>query len=189
VPCPDEVRVFPAHGAGSACGSNLATERWFTIGSQRVDNYACQPMDEHDFVAMVTAGRAATPGYFAFDAALNRTVHPVFDATRHARPLDLPDVLALQRNGAVVVDARNPLEFAARHLAGSVNVPADGRFAETAGTVVPPHQQLVVVARQDREEEVALRLARIGVDQVAGYLREPESAFVTAPEGSPARAG
>ena len=179
---PDEVRVFPAHGAGSACGKNLSTERSSTIGDQRTDNYACAPMSEDEFVALVTAGQPAAPDYFVFDAVLNRKVRDVFDPSRPARPLDLSEVLDLQRSGAVVVDARDPQEFAAGHLAHAQNVPADGRFAETAGSVVRPDQQIVVVAAQDREEEVVVRLARIGFDRVAGYLREPEGAFLDAPE-------
>ena len=179
---PDEVRVFPAHGAGSACVKNLSTERSSTIGDQRTDNYACAPMSEDEFVALVTAGQPAAPDYFVFDAVLNRKVRDVFDPSRHARPLDLSEVLDLQRSGAVVVDARDPQEFAAGHLTDAQNVPADGRFAETAGSVVRPDQQIVVVAAQDREEEVVVRLARIGFDRVAGYLREPEGAFLDAPE-------
>ena len=179
---PDQVRVFPAHGAGSACGKNLSTERWSTIGEQRTGNYACQPMDEDDFLALVTAGQPAAPDYFVYDAVLNRRAHEVFDPAHHVRPLDPAEALRLQDAGAVLVDTRDPQEFAAGHLAGSLNVPADGRFAETAGTVVHPDEQIVVIAPQDREEEIVIRLARIGFDHVAGYLREPESAFLAAPE-------
>jgi rhodanese-related sulfurtransferase/glyoxylase-like metal-dependent hydrolase (beta-lactamase superfamily II) len=180
----DDVRVFPAHGAGSACGKNLSTQRWSTIGSQRTGNYACQPMDENEFVALVTADQPPTPDYFAYDAEQNRKNHPVFDPTSHPRPLELPDVLGLRRDGAVVVDARDPQEFATGHLAGSLNVPIDGRFAETAGTVVRPGQQILIVAPQNREAEIVTRLARIGLDRVTGYLREPENAFLTAPEST-----
>lgn len=179
---PDDVRVFPAHGAGSACGKNLSTERWSTIGQQRIGNYACRPMGEDEFVALVTAGQPAAPDYFVYDAVLNRKEHEVFDPARHARPLTMAEVLDLQAGGAVLVDARNPQEFATGHLAGSLNVPVDGRFAETAGMVVRPEQQVVVIAPQDREEEIVVRLARIGFDGVAGYLREPEAAFAAAPE-------
>jgi glyoxylase-like metal-dependent hydrolase (beta-lactamase superfamily II)/rhodanese-related sulfurtransferase len=179
---PDPVRVFPAHGAGSACGKNLSTEKWSTIGAQRTGNYACQPMAEEEFIALVTAGQPAAPGYFGYDAELNRSAHEVFDPTRHTRPLELSELLDLQGDGAVVLDARNPQEFATGHLVGSLNVPADGRFAETAGTVVRPELQLVVVASPDREEEIVIRLARIGFDRVAGYLRDPETALGAAPE-------
>jgi hydroxyacylglutathione hydrolase len=178
---PDDVRVFPAHGAGSACGKNLSTERWSTIGSQRLSNYACQPMTEGEFVALVSVEQPPKPDYFAYDAMLNRTSHPVLDATSQSPPLDLADVLALQRAGAVVIDARDPQEFATGHLTGSLNVPADGRFAETAGTVVQPDQQIVLIAPQDRKAEIVVRLARIGFDRVAGHLDEPERAFRTTP--------
>ncbi len=179
---PDQVRVFPAHGAGSACGKNLSTERQSTIGEQRASNYACQPMSEDEFLAIVTAGQPSAPEYFVYDAILNRRDHPVFDAGAAPVPLELAEVLERQAVGAFVLDARDPLEFAAGHLARSVNVPADGRFAETAGMVVKPDQEVVVIAPQDREEEIVVRLARIGFDRVAGYLREPEGAFLTAPE-------
>lgn len=179
---PDQVRVFPAHGAGSACGKNLSTERQSTVGEQRATNYACQPMSEDEFLAIVTAGQPSAPDYFGYDAILNRRDHPVFDADAAPVPLDVPEVIERQAAGAVLLDARDPQEFAAGHLVGSVNVPADGRFAETAGMVVRPDQEIVVVAPQDREEEVVTRLARIGFDHVAGYLREPEGAFLTVPD-------
>ncbi|HET9116679.1 MAG TPA: MBL fold metallo-hydrolase, partial [Pseudonocardiaceae bacterium] len=176
---PDAVRVFPAHGAGSACGKNLSTQRWSTIGDQRLTNYACQPMSEEQFVAIVTADQPSAPGYFGYDALLNRQLRRIFEAGSPPEPLPVDEVLDRQRAGAFVLDARDPQQFAAGHLAGSVNVPADGRFAETAGMVVRPDQDIIVVAPQDREEEIVVRLARIGFDRVLGYLREPESAFLT----------
>jgi hydroxyacylglutathione hydrolase len=178
---PDEVRVFPGHGAGSACGKNLSTERWSTIGRQRLDNYACRPMAGDEFLALVSVEQSPTPGYFAYDAALNRTSHSVLDATSQPPALDLADVLALQRDGAVVIDARDPQEFAAGHLIGSLNVPAAGRFAETAGTVVQPDQQIVLIAPQDRRAEIVVRLARIGFDRVAGHLDDHDHAFRATP--------
>ncbi|SBT39303.1 MBL fold metallo-hydrolase [Micromonospora auratinigra] len=175
---PDEVRVFPAHGAGSACGKNLSTERQSTIGEQRRTNYACAPMSEERFLALVTGGQPTAPGYFAFDAALNRKARELFDHTRSARPLDPAEFARARAEGAVVVEARDPREYAAGHLRGAINIPADGRFAETAGSVVAPDRRVLVVAPQDREEEIVVRLARIGFDHVVGYLREPEGAFL-----------
>ncbi|MFF4580674.1 rhodanese-like domain-containing protein [Streptomyces sp. NPDC001373] len=184
---PDEVRVFPAHGAGSACGKNLSTEKQSTIGEQRATNYACAPMSQEDFVAIVTAGQSTAPGYFAFDAELNRKERELFDPAAAPRPLGVEDFTGLRSSGAVVVDARDPQEFAAGHLRGSVNVPADGRFAEQAGTVLPADADLLVVAPQNREEEIVTRLARIGFDRVAGYLRSPDDALATlADEVTPA---
>ena len=184
---PDAVRVFPAHGAGSACGKNLSTELHSTIGQQRAFNYACQPMSESDFVALVTAGQPSAPDYFLYDAFLNRMDHALHDADQSIAPLGsvaLSEVLAA---GAVVVDARDPQEFAAGHLAGAVNVPADGRFAETAGMVLGPEDQVVVVAEPGQEREIATRLARIGFDHVAGYLADVEEHLVQHP-GEAARA-
>ncbi|MFJ8196469.1 rhodanese-like domain-containing protein [Streptomyces sp. NPDC096152] len=176
---PDEVRVFPAHGAGSACGKNLSTQRQSTIGEQRATNYACRPMSQEQFVALVTAGQPSAPAYFAYDAVLNRKEHGLFDAGVAVRPLSAGEFGQRRAADAIVVDARDPQEFAAGHLCGSVNVPADGRFAEQAGMVVGPDAEVVVVAPQDREEEIVTRLARIGFDRVGGYLREPEGAFLT----------
>ncbi|MCX4986489.1 rhodanese-like domain-containing protein [Streptomyces sp. NBC_00572] len=174
---PDEVRVFPAHGAGSACGKSLSTEKRSTIGEQRATNYACAPTSREAFVALVTAGQPSAPGYFAYDAELNRKDRHRYDAATAARPLSRAEFVELRRSGAVVVDARSPQEFAAGHLHGAVNVPADGRFAEQAGTVLDPADRLVVVAPESREEEVVTRLARIGFDRAVGYLRNPEEAL------------
>ncbi|GJF34480.1 MBL fold hydrolase [Kitasatospora sp. NE20-6] len=175
---PDEVRVFPAHGAGSSCGKNLSTERQSTIGAQRATNYACAPMSEERFVAIVTAGQAATPGYFGHDAALNRQDRPLFDTAQARRPLTADEFRSRRAAGAVVLDARSPQEFAAGHLRGAINVPVDGRFAEQAGAVLSPDAEILVVAPEGSEDEVVTRLARIGFDRTAGHLHEPETALV-----------
>ena len=179
---PDEVRVFPAHGAGSACGKNLSTEHESTIGQQRATNYACTPMSEDDFAAMVTGGQPAAPDYFVHDAVLNRKDHPLFDPEVTSQPLAAREFLALMARGAVVVDARDPQAFAAGHLRGAVNVPADGRFAEQAGAVVAPGRDILVVAADGREREITTRLARIGFDRVVGHLGDPEQAFREVPD-------
>ncbi|KAB1148128.1 MBL fold metallo-hydrolase [Streptomyces luteolifulvus] len=174
---PDAVRVFPAHGAGSACGRNLSAQRQSTIGEQRATNYACRPMEVEQFVALVTAGQPSAPAYFVHDAILNRKEHGLFDPADALRPLSTGEFMDRRASGAVVVDARSPQEFAAGHLRGSVNVPADGRFAEQAGMIVSAEQEIVVVAPQDREEEIVTRLARIGFDRVGGCLRRSEDTF------------
>ncbi|MFB6894588.1 rhodanese-like domain-containing protein [Kitasatospora sp. NPDC056327] len=172
---PDEVRVFPAHGAGSSCGKNLSAELESTIGEQRATNYACAPMSEDDFVAIVTAGQSAAPAYFGHDAALNRQNRELFDTALAHRPLSPGEFAERRSAGAVVVDARSPQEFAAGHLRGAVNVPADGRFAEQAGAVLDSGAELLVVAPGGREGEVVTRLARIGFDRTAGHLADPET--------------
>ncbi|MFJ9608386.1 rhodanese-like domain-containing protein [Kitasatospora sp. NPDC101176] len=174
---PDETLVFPAHGAGSACGKNLSTDRRSTIGRERATNYACAPMDQDTFVRIVTAGQSAAPAYFGHDAALNRQDHPLLDRATAARPLCPEGFRDARAAGAVVLDARNPQDFGAGHLRGAVNVPLDGRFAEQAGTVLTPDSTLAIIAPQDREDEVITRLARIGFDHIAGYLRNPANAL------------
>jgi hydroxyacylglutathione hydrolase len=179
---PDEVRVFPAHGAGSACGKNLSTELQSTIGMQRLTNYACLPMSEAEFVGIVTEGQPPAPGYFVFDAVLNRKRHELLDVPGHARPLPVTEFTARRDAGAVVVDTRDPQEFASGHLAGSLNVPLDGRFAERAGMVIEPASEILVIAPDGRVEEAVTRLARIGLDNVSGTLPRPEEAFLTVPD-------
>ncbi|MEV6109956.1 rhodanese-like domain-containing protein [Streptomyces sp. NPDC051940] len=178
---PDEVRVFPGHGAGSACGKNLSTERQSTIGEQRRTNYACAPMSEDDFVALVTADQSAAPGYFGYDAELNRRHHALYDEGAAPAALAAEDFLARRAAGAVVVDARDPQEFAAGHLRAALNVPLDGRFAEQAGTVLRPGQEVLVVAPEGRAAEVATRLARVGFDGTAGHLPDAEAVFAAHP--------
>ena len=172
---PDTVRVFPAHGAGSACGKNLSTEKQSTIGEQRLFNYACQPMNEADFVALVTAGQPPAPDYFLYDAILNRKDRAVYDAGQPLAALGTAEMLTAISGGALVVDARDAQDFAAGHLTGALNVPADGRFAETAGMILQPADEVVVMAPDGRAQEVAVRLARIGFDQVTGYVPDGET--------------
>jgi hydroxyacylglutathione hydrolase len=178
---PDAVRVFPAHGAGSACGKNLSTARQSTIGEQRLFNYACQPMEQEQFLALVTAGQPPAPEYFVYDAILNRKDRQVYDAQAPVPALDAAALDTALARGGLVLDARDTLEYAAGHLVGALNVPADGRFAETAGMVLRPEQDVVVVAPHGREAEVAVRLARIGFDHVTGFLPDPEALMTERP--------
>lgn len=173
---PDPVRVLPAHGAGSACGKNLSDELESTIGVQRRSNPSVQPMPEADFVSLITSGQPAIPGYFAADAVLNRSNHAVLN-TAALSPMDLRQVQAASAAGAVLLDTRTPQDYAAGHLAGSLNVGLAGRFAETAGMVVRPDQDIVLIADSGSEAEAALRLGRIGYDRVLGYLANPAASF------------
>jgi len=178
---PDATRVFPAHGAGSACGKNLSTETVSTIGEQRATNYALQPMDVEAFVAAVTEGQPAAPGYFIYNATLNKQDRALIDEEAPA-PLDLAEVLAAQASGAVVVDTRDPISFAAGHLLGSINVGLDGRYAEFVGSVVAPDQDIVVVTGPGDEAEAKVRLARIGYDRVLGALRDGVGSLANRPD-------
>jgi glyoxylase-like metal-dependent hydrolase (beta-lactamase superfamily II)/rhodanese-related sulfurtransferase len=171
---PDQTRVFPAHGAGSACGKNLSTELQSTIGDQRKLNYACQPMSEEEFLAVVTAGQPAAPEYFVYNAILNRKEREVRELGATLPALDQQQVEAAIADGAVVIDARDPQEFAAGHLRGAINVPVDGRMAETVGMVVGPDTPVVLMAPEGEEQEAALRLVRIGFDRAMGYVDDTE---------------
>lgn len=175
---PNPVRVFPGHGAGSACGKNLSTQRQSTIGEQRALNYACQPMSEDDFLTLVTAGQPSAPEYFVYDAILNRKQREVFDAEAEVTALDATALDAALARGAAVLDTREAPLFAAGHLPGALNVPADGRFAETAGMVLAGDQEIILVAPEGRHNEVAVRLARIGFDKVTGYVADIEATLL-----------
>jgi len=178
---PDETRVFPAHGAGSACGKQLSTETSSTIGEQRRVNYALAPMTEDEFVAGVTEGQPVAPHYFAFDASRNRENRPLLEEDEPPPLLTLATVLGLQRDGAALLDTREPMDFAAGHLRGAINVGLQGRFAELAGDVLDPQQPVVLVGDPVAALEGKLRLARIGFDRVVGQLDEPHAAFVEQP--------
>lgn len=179
---PDQTKVYPAHGAGSACGKNLSTETVSTIGEQRRTNYAVAPMSEDAFVQAVTEGQAAAPMYFAFAATKNRLARERLDEEAEVPSLTLAQVLAAQRQGAVVVDTRSDQEFETGHLTGSVNVGLSGRFAEYTGEVVAPNTPIVLVAEPGGEAEARVRLARIGFDTVIGHLADAVKVFLDHPE-------
>ncbi len=178
---PDDTKVFPAHGAGSACGKNLSTETVSTIGEQRGTNYALAPMDVDEFIRVVTEGQSSAPGYFGFNAGLNKADRELLD-TEPPRALSLDEVLGAQADGAVVIDTRDSADFARGHLAGSINVGLDGRFAEYVGTVVTPGTPIVIVADPGGESEAKLRLARIGFDEIVGALDGGPAQLAERPE-------
>jgi glyoxylase-like metal-dependent hydrolase (beta-lactamase superfamily II)/rhodanese-related sulfurtransferase len=177
---PDATMVLPAHGAGSACGKALAAETVSTIGEQRRTNYALAPMTREQFVDIVTEGQPAAPGYFGYDAALNRMARPLVDTGPLAR-MGFTAVDAAIRRGAVLVDVRPTLDFASAHVAGSIGIALDGRFAEQVGSVVGPDTPIVLVGDDDRVDEARMRLARIGFDRVLGALTDVESVLATHP--------
>jgi hydroxyacylglutathione hydrolase len=179
---PDPTRVFPAHGAGSACGKNLSTAASSTIGEQRATNYALAPMSEDAFVEAVTEGQGMAPLYFAFAANANRRERELLDDHEPPPALTIDEALDLGRSGAVLLDTRSPESFASGHVRGSVNVGLDGRFAEYAGDVVRPGQQVVLLGEAGRGIEAKVRLARIGFDEVAGEVPSIESVLADRPD-------
>jgi glyoxylase-like metal-dependent hydrolase (beta-lactamase superfamily II)/rhodanese-related sulfurtransferase len=180
---PDSSLVYPAHGAGSLCGKAISQETFSTIGEQRRSNYALQPMPKGAFVDLVTADQPDAPAYFTYDAVLNSRERPTLDAAlaQELKPLPLDRVLALQAEGAQVLDTRDAADFAAAHLVGSVNIGLGGQYATWAGTVLRPEIPIVVIADPGRENESAMRLGRIGFDRVAGYLQDGLSSLAARP--------
>ena len=170
---PDQSLVYPAHGAGSLCGKAISKETVSTLGEQRRFNYALQPMTKEAFIGVVTADQPEAPPYFTYDAVLNSQERPTLDETlaRQMQPLALDVVLAMQAVGAQILDTRDPEEFGAAHLKGSINIGLAGQYATWAGTVLDRTHPIVIIATPGRENESAIRLGRIGFDHVAGYLQ------------------
>jgi rhodanese-related sulfurtransferase/glyoxylase-like metal-dependent hydrolase (beta-lactamase superfamily II) len=172
LPLPDETLLYPAHGAGSLCGKALSRDTFSTIGEQRRSNYALQPMTRDAFIELV------------YDAVLNAKERPTLDESLATglKPIQLEGLLELQRTGAQILDTREPAEFAAAHLAGSVNIGLGGQYATWAGTILSPQRPIVVIAEPGREVESAVRLGRIGFDTVVGYLHDGLRSLESRPE-------
>jgi glyoxylase-like metal-dependent hydrolase (beta-lactamase superfamily II)/rhodanese-related sulfurtransferase len=184
LPLPDSSLVYPAHGAGSLCGKAISTETVSTIGEQRRVNYALQPMSKAEFIDIVTADQPDAPPYFVYDAVLNSQERPTLDEAlaRVLNPMLLDAVLDAQGRGAQILDTRDPGDFAAAHLRGSINVGLGGQYATWAGTVLSHDRPIVIVADPGREHEAAVRLGRIGFDNVVGYLNDGLRSLEARPE-------
>jgi|TARA_B110000263_G_C15293070_1_gene504272 hydroxyacylglutathione hydrolase len=166
---PDPTRMYPGHGAGSACGKNLSSVVWSTIGEQRSSNYAVRLPDRDSFVAAICEGQPTQPGYFPHAVAQNTGQRSLL-VVDPPDPLRLSDVVAAQAAGAVVIDTRDHQAFARGHLIGSINVGLEGRFAEFVGCIVRPSDEVVFVCEEGTEAEARIRLSRIGYDNVVGHL-------------------
>jgi hydroxyacylglutathione hydrolase len=168
---PDAVEVYPAHGAGSLCGRNISKETSSTIGEQRRFNYAVQPMPRESFVRLMTTDLPEVPAYFPRDVELNRGGAPPLAEQSPPVGLSPARVDALAAEGAVILDIRGSGPFATGHVPGSVNIGLSGQFASWAGTLLPAERPLVIVADDEAGVgEAAMRLARVGISSLAGYL-------------------
>jgi hydroxyacylglutathione hydrolase len=176
---PDDVEVWPAHGAGSACGKNISKERSSTIGLQRRTNYALAPMSRDEFVRMLTTDITPAPPYFAKDAAINRSgARPLADV--HAAHLTPSAAIAMIEDGAVAIDVRDALYFGASHVPASLNIGLGGQFASWAGTLLSFDDRIVVIAEdEERANEALMRLARVGLENVTGWIAFGEWPFET----------
>jgi len=176
---PDATRVFPAHGAGSSCGKNLSTELWSTMGEQRRTNYALRAPDKQTFMDLVTEGQPPAPGYFVYNAILNRQGRELLDETKMPTAMNYDEVRAAMAVGAVLIDGRTPEEFGLGHLTAAINIGLAGRYAEFAGSVIKPDMDIVLLTDPGQELEGKNRLARIGFDRVIGYLNNPYQVMFT----------
>jgi glyoxylase-like metal-dependent hydrolase (beta-lactamase superfamily II)/rhodanese-related sulfurtransferase len=184
LPLPDSSLVYPAHGAGSLCGKAISKATVSTMGEQRRVNYALQPMSKQAFIDLVTADQPEAPPYFVYDAVLNSKERPTLDEVlqRELKPLTLDTVLALQAEDAQILDTRDPEEFAAAHLSGSINIGLTGQYATWAGTILDHIHPIVLITAPGRENESAVRLGRIGFDHVAGYMQNGLQSVEPRPE-------
>ncbi len=168
---PDDVKVFPAHGAGSLCGRNISSETSSTIGEQKKFNWALRPMPREEFVKLVTADLPEAPAYFSRDAALNREGPGPLEALPPPPALTPADVAVLQKAGVTVLDTRSSAEYGAGHVPGSLHIGQSGQLASWAGALLSPQGPIVLVAEDEEQMgQTRTRLARVGLENVAGYL-------------------
>ena len=167
---PDETLVYPAHGAGSLCGRNMRADRFSTIGTERLTNYALQIKTREEFIARLTTDLPARPAYFAQDAAINRTGAEPLDHLGPLTPIGAPE-LHRYASEVTILDTRAPNDFATAHVPRSINIGLGGQFASWAGALLGLQTPLVLVAdSQEKAEEARMRLARVGIESTRGYL-------------------
>jgi hydroxyacylglutathione hydrolase len=170
---PDPVEVYPAHGAGSLCGRNISSERFSTIGRERLTNYALRPVTKEEFVQLLTAELPERPGYFALDAEVNRTGAAPLAELQPLAALAPREVLRKQQEGAVILDTRPVAQFGSGHVPGSIHIGLSGQYASWAGTLIGLDTDIVLVAEEAGcVTESRVRLARVGIERVAGYLKD-----------------
>lgn len=173
LPLADEVVVYPGHGPGSACGKSIGKETQSTIGEQRKTNYALQPMSKAEFIDILTAGISPAPAYFFEDAKINKNGYtPIQEIQQKGMtPLTLAEFKDAKKNGATIVDSRQALVFGDGFVPGSINIGLDGQFAIWAGTMIPLASELLIVCEEGKEEETVRRLARVGFQNIKGFLQ------------------
>ncbi|MBT8231620.1 MAG: MBL fold metallo-hydrolase [Bacteroidia bacterium] len=175
MPLPDDVIVYPAHGAGSSCGKNMSSETWDTLGNQKKTNYALRAdMTKEEFIKEVTDGLQAPPQYFALNAGLNKKGYGSFEEamSRGLNPQSVEQFKAMiAQNDVILLDVRDKKEFVESHIPGSMFIGLDGSFAPWVGALITDiNQKIALVCPVGREEETVRRLARVGYDNAVGYL-------------------
>ncbi len=170
---PDDVIVYPAHGEGSACGKNIGKETFSTIGFQKKTNYALQPMSKQEFISVVTDGLAEPPTYFAMDALLNKKGYENIEAVlnKNTKPLSVEEFERSAKENALILDTRNADEFEKGSINGALNIGLNGQYAPWVGALLDPTVPLLLITEEGKETEAVLRLARVGYENVKGYLQ------------------
>lgn len=171
---PDDVIVYPAHGAGSACGKNMSKETFDTLGHQKQVNYALQPITRDEFIKQVIADLPPPPPYFSKNAMMNKQGAGSLDKVyshglRKLSPAEFE--AAAESSGALLLDTRDPQVFAKGFVPGSINIGLNGQFAPWVGAlIIDLNQPILIVCDEGKEEETVRRLARVGYDNTIGYL-------------------
>lgn len=170
---PDDLIVYPAHGPGSSCGKNIGAETQTTIGTEKSSNYAMLPQTREEFIEAVTKDLPEPPPYFPINAKINQEGYDNLDAVKSKglRELSVKDFKTKVANDTIIVDTRDSQEFANGFIPGSVFIGLDGRFAEWAGSLLPFNKPIILVTEKGKEEESLIRLARVGFENVEGYLK------------------
>ena len=183
-PLNDNIIVYPAHGPGSSCGKALGPETFSTIGAQKAGNYALQEMTKGEFIKTVTSGLSTPPSYFPVNARINKEGYDSLDSV-YEKGLQALSVAQFKEQVAAdawILDTRNSATFTQGFVPESISIGLDGRFAEWAGTLIPTKQALVLVTDPGMEKESITRLARVGIDNIQGYLHGGYEAWVNAGE-------
>jgi rhodanese-related sulfurtransferase len=168
---PNEVQVYPAHGAGSLCGRNMRAERSSTIGTERLTNYALQIKDRDEFIQQMTSNLPARPDYFLEDAAINRAGAVALADLPELTPISPAGLKVGLEKGQIALDVRTADDFAAGHIPASVNIALSGQFASWAGAVLGLSSSPVLIAATNEQiTEARMRLARVGIENLSGYL-------------------
>jgi hydroxyacylglutathione hydrolase len=184
-PLNDNIIVYPAHGPGSACGKSLGKETFSTIGAQRANNYAMQEMSKAEFIKVVTTGLNAPPAYFPVNARINKEGYESLEDvyTKALQPLTVAQFKEKVKGDDVwILDTRHSATFTQGFVPGSISIGLNDRYAEWAGTLIPANQPLVLVTELGKEKESVTRLARVGIENVQGYLEGGYEAWIAAGE-------
>jgi hydroxyacylglutathione hydrolase len=183
MPLPDHITIYPAHGAGSACGKKMSNETFASLADQKATNYALSNISRDEFITELTTGILPPPQYFSKAAQQNKSGYKSIDSVFESSvaPLDPNQVESSMKNGALVIDTRNQEAYRASHIKGSWFIGLNGQFAPWAGALITDmHQPIIIIADPEKEKEAVMRLARVGYDNVLGYLNGGLDAWTSA---------